>query len=155
MTKRSYNPNEDLHEGAINQIEEMMKNSKVVEPRIGFTTRWVKRYRKENVKLLRRQATIFVIINTAIAFSLLGVIGWIYFYGTNSFGSAVSKLVTQMGSTWADIRVFFHVFETVLKTIPGIIPSSLWIAIISLVGIVLLAWVSRIRKSFSMTGTRI
>ena len=155
MTTHSYNPNEELNEETVHQVEEMMKSSKVVGPRIGFTTRWVKRYRRENVKLLRRQAAIFVIINTVIAFSLLGIIAWIYFDGVSSFGGAVSKLVSQMSSVWADVRVFFNVFETVIKTIPGIIPSSWWIAILSSIGIVLLTWVARVKKSFSMTGTKI
>jgi len=152
---QSYNPNEKNREDAIHQVEEMMRNSSIVEPRVGFTTRWIKRHRRENVKLMRRQTVVFVIINTVISFALLGVIGWIYFYGTNSFSGAVAKLVSQMSSSLAEIQVFFQVSGSVLKIVPDIIPGSWWLTIISLVGVILFAWTSRIRKSFSGTGNKI
>jgi hypothetical protein len=155
MMTQSYNPNEELREDAIHQVEEMMRNSSIVGPRAGFTTRWIKRHRRENVKMMRRQTVVFVIINTVISFSLLGVLGWIYFYGTNSFGGAVAKLVSQMSSFWVEIQVIFQVSGSVLKIVPDIIPDSWWITIISLIGMILFAWTSRIRKSFLETGNKI
>ena len=155
MTTQSYNKNEEIREDAVHQIEDMMRSSKMVRPRFGFTTRWMKRYRRENIKLMRRQAAIFVLINSIIAFALLGVIGWIYFYGTNSFNGVIAKLVSQISSSWADVQVIFQVAGSVLRTVPGIIPSAWWISIASLVAIVLIAWSIRIKKSFSESGNKI
>ena len=155
MTTHSYEKNEELRKEAIHQVKKMMRSSRMVSPRVGFTTRWVKRYRRENIKLMRRQAAIFVLINSIIAFSLLGIIGWIYFYGTSSFSGAVAKLVSQMSISWAEVQVFFQVVGPVVKAIPGIIPSTWWITIISLVSLVLITWASRLRKTFSENGEKI
>ena len=155
MTHSHNQQKEEKREEAIHQVEKMMKNSKLVSPRAGFSTRWVKRYRKENEKLMRRQAAIFVLINTIISISLLGVIAWIYFYGTESFGGAIAKLVSQMTSSWTEVQVFFKVLGSIIETIPGVVPSAWWIGIISAMGIILIAWSARIKKSFSITSKTI
>ena len=156
MMTHSYDQQkEENREAAFHQVEKMMKSSRLVVPRAGFSTRWVKRYRKENERLMRRQAAIFVLINTIISFSLLGVIAWIYFYGTESFGGAVAKLVSQMTSSWTEVQVFFKVLGSIIETVPGVIHSGWWIGIVSAMGIILIAWFARIKKSFSITSKTI
>lgn len=154
MMKHSYKPKEIKKEDAILQVEKMMRKSRMVGPRVGFTTRWVKRYRRENEKVLRKQATFFVVINSIIAVSLLGVIGWMYFNGTSSFNGAVAKIVSQLSSSWAEFQAVFQVTGAVIKVVPNVMPVSWWPIIVSVAGISLLAWYSKIKKSFGETGNK-
>ena len=50
MTTHSYKENEELRKEAIHHVKKMMRSSRMISPRAGFTTRWVKRYRRENIK---------------------------------------------------------------------------------------------------------
>ena len=100
----------------------------------------------------RRQAWIFVGINAITALIILGIIGVLNFPESSSTSEAFVGVVAIFSKLIIYLKMLGGVIGSIIKTIPGLLPSSWWMNIIA--GFVLLFgfWTSTIRKVIVQQG---
>ena len=143
---------ERLLDSTWQEIGFAIKKSEEIGPKPGFTNRWKLRLPEQRKVEQQRQAWIFVGINAITALVILGIIGVLNFAESSSTSEACEGVVAIFSKIIIYLKMVGGVIGSIIKTIPGLLPSSWWMNIIA--GFVLLFgfWTSTIRKVIVQQG---
>lgn len=134
------------------EIEFEIKKSSQVGPQPGFTSRWKSRLKEQRRIEQRRQAWIFVGINTVTAIIILGIIGALNFPASSNMSEVFVGIITIFSKLIVHLNMLAGVIGSILRTIPKLIPSSSWTGISMIFGTLFILWYTTIRKVVDQQG---
>ena len=144
--------NENQIEMAWEEIEQAIKASGMVEPAPGFVGRWNERLQLEKEREDRRQGWMLVIMNVVIALGFLGLIS-IQFVPSLSAGSSLLDIWVDLVSRLiVNLKMAAGMFGTFRRTLPGVIPSSWLMPMVTGLGILVVLWASMVRQHIRNQG---
>jgi hypothetical protein len=134
------------------EIEQAFKTSGMVEPAPGFMARWNERLQQEKQREDRRQAWMLVIMNVVIALGFLGLIS-IQFVPSITEGSSLLDIwVDLVSRIIVTFKMIAGMFGTLRRTLPGLIPTSWLMPIVTGLGILVVLWASMVRQHIRNQG---
>lgn len=134
------------------EIEQAFRTSGMAEPAPGFMERWNERLEHEKQQEDRRQAWMLVIMNVVIALGFLGLIS-IQFVPSLSEGSSLLDIWVDMVSKLiVTFKMAAGMLGTLRRTLPGLIPSSWVMPIVTGLGIMVVLWASMVRQHIRNQG---
>lgn len=143
-----------LVETAWGEVESTFRSSGMVAPLPGFTDRWMKRLELARQKEERKQAWVLILTNLVIAFGFLLLIGMGFLPSISSQGGVVNLWVGLVSRAIIFVKMAGGLASTMLRTLPGVVPTSWWVAGFTLLGIVMALWVSMVRRHLQSQGAR-
>ena len=159
MNDQQPNPEmNDLHfedkkvEIAWGAVENTFRSAGMITPLPGFTGRWMERLEVERAKEERKQAWALVLTNLVIAIGFIILIG-IQYVPSISYGGGVVSLWVEMVSRIAlFLRMAGGLVSTLMRTLPGLVPTSWYYSGTALMGLVVVLWVSMVRRHLGHQG---
>lgn len=136
------------------KVESSFRSAGMVAPLPGFTNRWMQRLEQARQKQERRQAWALILTNLVIASGFILLIGLGFLPSVSGQGGAVNLWVGLMTKIIISVKMVGGLANTMLRTLPGVVPSSWWIAALTLLGIVVALWVSMVRRHFQNQGAQ-
>ena len=118
----------------------------------GFTNRWKVRLKEQRRIEQRRQAWIFVGINTVTAIIILGIIGVLHFPASSNMSEAFVGIIAIFSKLIVYLNMLAGVLSSIFRTIPKLVPSSSWTSIAMIFGALVVTWYSTIRKVVGQQG---
>ena len=143
---------EQLYESAMHEVEMEFRVSGMVAPPPGFLQRWQIRLDKHLIATGRRQARIFVAIIAVIILGFFTLIGLRFVPALPSYGSFLSFWVNVYTQLMIFIKMGETIFETLFRTLPGLVPADWWINAIVSTGMLLLLWAGLMRQFVQKQG---
>jgi hypothetical protein len=141
-------------EMAWGEVENTFRGAGMIAPLPGFTNRWMERLAVERVKEERRQAWALVLTNLVIAVGFLILIGIQYLPSVSNGGGLVALWVEIVSRGVVLIKMAVGLVSTLLRTLPGLVPTSWWISGTALMGLVVVIWVSMVRRHMRDQGVQ-
>jgi hypothetical protein len=143
---------ERLLNSAWQEIEVEFRSSGMVDPAPGFVNRWKERLAYTRLQEQRRQAWIFVAINTVAALALLSMIGVLRLPALSEPSKFFVGLIEIASHVFVFVKMVFSVLGSLLRTLPGVVPLSWWTSIlVSMIGLTML-WFSMARQIVQRQG---
>ena len=159
MNKQQPNPMKDeMHfkdkmlEMAWGEVENTFRHSGMVAPLPGFTGRWMARLEMQRQKEERRQAWALVVTNMVIAVGFVILIGIQYVPSVSSGGGIVALWVEMLSRVVLFFRMVSGLINTLLRTIPSLVPTSWWVSGTGVLGLAVVFWVSMVRRHLGEQG---
>jgi hypothetical protein len=131
---------------ALTEVNLALHSTRVTPAPEGFVNRFQLRLETQRKEQRKRLFWGYFIL----AMGVMGVMAWLLWpvlaLVSDSPSELVSSWLTHLVSLWVSIQAFGHTGSTLLKIIPGFIPSYVWpIAILALAGSSIL-WVASLVK---------
>jgi uncharacterized membrane protein YhdT len=139
-------------ETAWGEVETTFRSAGMIAPLPGFTSRWMERLELERQKDERKQAWALVLTNLVIAVGFILLIGIQYVPSVSSGGGIVPLWVEMVSRVVLFIRMAGGLVSTLLRTLPGLVPASWWVSGAAFMGLVVVLWVSMVRRHLSVQG---
>ncbi len=143
-----------LVETAWGEVETTFRSSGMVAPLPGFTNRWMQRLELARQKEERKQAWVLILTNLVIAFGFILLIGLGFLPSISGQGGVVNLWVGLVSRAVIFIKMTGGLASTMLRTLPGVVPNSWWIAGFTLLGIMVALWVSMVRRHLQNQGVQ-
>ena len=141
-----------LLESTWQEIEFEINKSGEFGPRPGFTNRWKVRLNEQHKIEQRRQAWIFVAINSIAAIIILSIIGVLNFPESSNMSEAFVGFITLSSKFIVFLKMIAGVLSPIFRTIPGLVPSSWWMSIIVIFGMLIVYWSTTIKNVVGKQG---
>lgn len=145
---------DEIQEMAWGKVERSFHDAGMAAPLPGFSDRFLKRLELERQKEERRQAWALILTNLVIAAGFIILIGVGFLPSLGGQGGPVNLWVGLVSRIIIGIKMFGGLATTMLRTLPGVVPSSWWVTAIALLGIVVALWVSMVRRHLQNQGVR-
>lgn len=144
--------NDPSLENAWDQVQSKIKNSGLVSPAPGFSERWRDYIKIRESQKERKQALIYAGINLSVALSLfILIVGRIL-----PAIKEPSDVIVAWSILVKQVLFYFNMITSVgnslLKTLPAIMPFTWWIVIIFSFGTMYLYWYSLLSNQFQKSG---
>ena len=136
------------------EVENTFRSAGMVAPLPGFTARWMMRLEQARQKEERRQAWALILTNLVIASGFLILIGLGFLPSITEEGGLLNLWVGLLTRAVISIKMVGGLVNTMLRTLPGVVPTSWWIAGFTLLGIVVALWVSMVRRHLQNQGAQ-
>ena len=133
-------------ETAWQEVEYTFRSAGMVSPRPGFTQRWHQKLAAEKAKQERKQAWLLVISNLVIALGFFGLIGLQMIPSIAFTDNILTLWVDLISRLVVSLKMFFGIAGTLGRTLPGVIPTSWWVSGFTLAGMLVVLWVSMVRR---------
>lgn len=134
------------------EVEHTIASTGMAGPAPGFVNRFRAQLMLQRQAEQRRQAWIFVGINTVAAFMLLGLI--VLFYLPNLSGP--SDLLIGIAKIFSSLVITFKMIGglivSIARTLPGVVPISWWMGTMTSLAVLSLVWLSMVRQVFQKQG---
>jgi len=144
-----------LLNSAWQEVEVQFRSSGMEEPLPGFVSRWKERLAYTRLQEQRRQAWTFVGINAVAAIALLVIIAILRLPAISEPSEFFVGLVEIISQVFVFVKMVFSVVGSLIRTLPGVVPSSWWTSmVVSMTGLILL-WYSMIRQIVQRQGVEI
>jgi len=150
MSVQQYDPK--ILDAAWEEVKLELKNTGMAEPAPGFTNRFKQRLLAKQQEEQRRQAWILVGINTVAAVLLLSLIGLLYIPALSRPGSVLIGLVEMFSTAVVCIKMVLGLLGSLIRTLPGIVPFTWWIAGIASLAALCMLWLSIVRQTAQEQG---
>lgn len=134
------------------EIEHTLTSTSMAEPAPGFVNRFKHQLMLQRQAEQRRQAWIFVAINTVAAFMLLGLIALLYLPGLSGPSDLLIGIARVFSSLVVSIKMIGGLIVSIARTLPGIVPISWWMGIMTSLSLLSLVWLSMVRQVFQKQG---
>ncbi|MGD2027213.1 MAG: hypothetical protein PVI99_05295 [Anaerolineales bacterium] len=134
------------------QVEDTFRTSGMVAPLPGFTSRWMARLELERQREERRQAWALILTNLVIALGFLILIGMGFLPSISANGGVVNLWVGLLSRLVVFFKLAGGLTNTMIRTLPGVVPASWWVGGLTLVGIVVVLWLSMVRRHMRDQG---
>lgn len=149
--------NRQLHEdhvleAAWQELEFEFRTVGMAEPESGFVNRWKDNLAKKREEEQRRQAWIFVGINVVTAFILLIMIGVLRIPFSEGVSGMFVGIVGVFTKFFVWLKVMVEVLESLVRTLPGLLPISWWLSVAVSLGILYMLWFSVIKRILLQQG---
>ncbi len=128
------------------EVEMTFRTSGMASPLPGFSERWLERMALERARQERKQAITLALSNLVIALGFLGLIGLQVVPPMVSGQNLLAVWVGLLSRMVVSVEMVSGLVKTLLRTLPGLIPASWWVAGLTLMGILLVVWVSMVRQ---------
>jgi len=138
-------------EVAWGKVENSFRSAGMIDPLPGFTNRWMARLELARQKEERKQAWALVLANLVIAIGFVILIG-IQYVPSGSSGGLVSVLVEMVSRVVLFFRMMIGLVSALLRTLPGLVPTSWWVGGLGFVGLAVTLWVSMVRRHLRGQG---
>ncbi len=143
---------ERLLETTWQEIEFEIKKSGQIGPLPGFSNRWKVRLKEQHKIEQRRQAWIFVGINVVAAFIILSIIGVLNFPKLSNSSGFFVDVIGLLSKMVVYIQMISSVLSSLLRTIPGLVPSAWWMSIIVSFIALVVYWSTTIKNVVGKQG---
>ena len=143
---------ERLLNSAWQEVELEFRSAEIVEPAPSFVNRWKDRLAQHRLAEQRRQAWIFVAINAVAAMALLSIIGVLRLPWMAEPSEFFVEIVGLFSKVFVFFNMVFSVISSLLRTLPGIVPSSWWASFVASLGGLTLLWFSMMRQIVQRQG---
>jgi len=147
--------NDGLLESAWREVKDEFQASGFISPAPGFGTRFRARLEIQRIADEQKQAWLIVAINIVIALGFLVLIGLQFIPSLPSSGSFLSFWVEMFSNVVIFLKMIGTIFETLFRTLPGLIPPSWWLNVFISIGVLLLLWVSLMRQFVQKQGVMV
>lgn len=134
------------------EVESTFRSAGMMAPLPGFTNRWMERLELERVREERRQAWALVLTNLVIAVGFIILIGAQYAPSLSNGGGIVALWVELVSRVVLLLRMASGLVSTLLRTLPGLVPTSWWVGSAAAVGFGVALWVSMVRRHMRNEG---
>ena len=143
---------ERLLNSAWQEVEVQFRSAGMAEPAPGFINRWKDRLAYTRLQEQRRQAWIFVAINTVAALALLFLIGVLRLPEISEPSEFLVGLIEIASQLFVFFKMVASVLGSLIRTLPGVVPLSWWTSFIVSMGGLTLLWYSMIRQIVQRQG---
>ena len=133
------------------KVENSFRSAGMIDPLPGFTNRWMARLEVARQKEERKQAWALIFANLVIAVGFVLLIG-IQYVPSVSSGGLVSVLVEIVSRVVLFFQMVTGLMSALLRTLPGLVPTSWWVGGIGMVGLAVALWVSMVRRHIRGQG---
>lgn len=133
------------------EVENTFKEAGQVAPLPGFTSRFMARLEMARQREERLQATALIITNLVIAFGFIILIS-LQFVPSISSGGLLNLWVDLISRLVIFVKMVSGVMGTFFRTIPALVPTSWLVSGFTLMGIVVVLWISMARRHMRVQG---
>jgi hypothetical protein len=133
------------------EVENTFRAAGEVAPLPGFTSRWMERLELARQREEKLQATALIITNLVIAFGFIILIG-MQFVPSVSSGGLLNLWIDLISRMVISVKMVSGVLGTFFRTIPALVPTSWLVSGFTLMGIVVVLWVSMVRRHIQVQG---
>ncbi len=134
------------------QVEDTFRTSGMVAPLPGFTSRWMARLELERQREERRQAWALILTNLVIALGFLILIGMGFLPSISAQGGLINLWISLLSRLVILMKMAGGLVNTMVRTLPGVVPTSWWVGGFTLLGIVVALWASMVRRHLRDQG---
>ena len=143
---------EQLIESVWQQVELEFRASGMVAPTPGFAKRWQERLAKHRLREERKQAWLVLILCTVIALGFLFLSGVQFIPSLPSADGIFAVWVDFFAKVVVFVKMVVGILETLIRTLPRVIPPSWWISIISSFVVLVALWASMMKQYVQRQG---
>lgn len=136
------------------KVESAFSDAGMSAPMTGFSDRFLKRLELERQKEERKQAWALILTNLVIATGFIILIGVGFLPSLGDEGGTINLWVGLVSRIIIGFKMVGGLATTMLRTLPGVVPSSWWITAMGLMGIVVALWVSMVRRHLQNQGVQ-
>ncbi|MBN2043524.1 MAG: hypothetical protein JW757_00785 [Anaerolineales bacterium] len=144
---------EIMLETAWEEVETVFRASGQVAPLPGFTSRFMERLELARQREERLQATALIISNLVIALGFIILIS-LQFVPSISSGGLLELWVGLITRLVVFVKMVSGVLSTFFRTIPALVPTSWLVSGFTLMGLVVVLWISMVRRHIRVQGAR-
>lgn len=141
-----------IHENAWQEVEMTFRSAGMVGPLPGFVDRWNQRLAMERMREERKQATVLVVTNIVIALGFLALVGLQIVPSMLAGHTLLTLWVNLVARLVVLLKMFSGVAETLLRTLPSIIPVSWWLTGLGVLGALVVVWAGMMRQHLTGEG---
>lgn len=145
---------DDTQEMAWGEVENVFHAAGMTAPLPGFSDRFLKRLELQRQREERKQALALILTNLVIALGFIILIGVGFLPSLGNQGGPVNLWVGMVSRIIIGFKMVGGLATTMLRTLPGVVPSSWWVTAIGLLGIVVALWVSIVRRHVQIQGVQ-
>ena len=138
-------------ETAWTEVETTFRAAGQVAPLPGFTSRFMERLELARQREEKLQATALIISNLVIALGFIILIS-LQFVPSISSGGLLDLWVDLITRLVVSVKMVSGVLTTFFRTIPALVPTSWLVSGFTLMGIVVVLWVSMVRRHIHVKG---
>jgi hypothetical protein len=150
MSVQQHNPK--ILDAAWEEIKLEFTSAGLAEPAPGFTYRFKQRLLARRQEEQRRQAWIFVGINTIAAILLLSLIGLMYIPALSRPGSLLLEFVGMFSRVVVFIKMVLGLGGSLIRTLPGVVPFSWWMGATAGLIVLCMLWLSMFHQAAQEQG---
>jgi hypothetical protein len=143
---------EQLLETVMQEVEMEFQLAGLVSPRPGFLQRWQTRLDQQRIASEKKQVWMFMAIFGIIALGFFTLIGLRFVPVWHSNGSFLSFWINLFTQVVIFFKTIGTIIETLLRTLPGLVPPSWWVNVIVSAVVLLLLWVVLMRQFVQKQG---
>ena len=133
------------------EVETTFRAAGQVAPLPGFTSRFMERLELARQREERLQATALIISNLVIALGFIILIS-LQFVPSISSGGLLELWIDLITRLVVAVKMVSGVLSTFFRTIPALVPTSWLVSGFTLMGIMIVLWVSMARRHIQAKG---
>jgi hypothetical protein len=121
-------------------MQNLIRESPILAPAPGFTTRWHERYAEQHRKQQRRQSWILFMITGGIAAALLAALGISVLSLARDPDLLMTYVVYRLIKLIIQIETAGEFLSSIMKSLESAVPIAAWIGLIGLASMISVLW---------------